>query len=248
MMATENQKNRKTLKLVGRIFSWILFISAIIGLINFPENIDKLISIIFYLGMKTTFSQNFLQWIFLIIGLLGLYICSGVHKTTWQVIKQYRLLFIIIILTGFAIGSLMTRPYHKQNIEFKNITVAEQEQAKLQKFATPDELIASHLKDKTIRIADLAREDNIIRNRIFEDCYIYGPAIVVLQGETIMIVNCSFAESLDDIFLTITKDRRLVGFIGCLDCKFIRCNFRGIGFLGTPEFKEIFKKGTKEIK
>ncbi len=75
-------------KVIGCVFSCILIISGIIGLINIPENIDKWVSITLYLSMKTTSDQDFFQWIFLIVGMLILYISSGVYKKVWPKSKS----------------------------------------------------------------------------------------------------------------------------------------------------------------
>ena len=45
-------------------------------------------------------------------------------------------------------------------------------------FATPDAYMPSVLQNQTIRIVELARENLVIRGKTFENCDIYGPAVI----------------------------------------------------------------------
>jgi len=55
--------------------------------------------------------------------------------------------------------------------------------------ATPDQLLDSHLRNLQIRIADLVREDFVIRGRVIEDCYLYGPAMITLKPDALTAVE-----------------------------------------------------------
>jgi hypothetical protein len=112
-------------------------------------------------------------------------------------------------------------------------------------FATPDELIASHLIKKDIRINDLTREESVIRNKTFDDCHIYGPALIMLKS--CLYEKIAFTEFGDDpnaIFVETTTNP-VSGAIVFDTCVMKNCTFHKIGFLGSSESlnraKETFK-------
>jgi hypothetical protein len=74
----------------------------------------------------------------------------------------------------------------------EQIEQAEAEINKLKKqwFFPPYELESSFIKDRTIRIGDLTRGSNIIEGKEFENCSIYGPALVYFDA------GCVVAEKL----------------------------------------------------
>ena len=96
----------------------------------------------------------------------------------------------------------------------------------------------------SIRIADLARESVTIEGHTFEDCNIYGPA-VVFPGHEVNIADCAFESDLrgfpDNIFIVIKEDRKLYGVIGLKECTFRRCTFHRIAIVCNPAFKEAFR-------
>ena len=127
-------------------------------------------------------------------------------------------------------------------------SIIKQEQAELRTIVTLGEITISSFEGKTIRLVDLVNEDNIIKKRTFEDCYIFGPAIMAPLGKT-SIIDCSFAGQFDDLFITI-QNRQFKGnegYIGCLDCTFIRCNFSRIGIVGTSKLREKFLASYKQV-
>jgi hypothetical protein len=120
-------------------------------------------------------------------------------------------------------------------------TELDQIRKEIKMFATPDELTASHLKGLTIRIADLVREDIVIRNKVFENCYIYGPATIFPIGKGRFLENV-FDTNLDSIFI-ITNQKNLVGVIGVENCSFINCHFQRIAFIGPETLKQKIMEG-----
>ena len=74
-----------------KYFPWVasgyLLISHIIGLAGIPEDLEtwrQWINITYSLSKSMAINQNIIQGAFLFIGLLILYIYSGVHKKIWQ--------------------------------------------------------------------------------------------------------------------------------------------------------------------
>ena len=65
-----------------------------------------------------------------------------------------------------------------------------------------------YLRGLTIRLADLARDDTFIRDRTFEDCHLYGPAMLLLSGVGIL-AGCHFDATPEAICITISEARYL---------------------------------------
>jgi len=98
--------------------------------------------------------------------------------------------------------------------------------------ATPNELISTVLQNKVIRTADLAMQDFVVRSRTFEDCQIYGPAVIYGR-------RCNFygghADGDSESSFIETSNRTVNGVILFEDCVFRDCRFHKIGFIGTPD-------------
>lgn len=146
---------------------------------------------------------------------------------------------IVLVIFGlFLLVRLIMAPYEIYKEQKKQI---EEYQKEAKQFATPDELTASHLKGLTIRIADLVREDIVIRNKVFEDCYIYGPAMLALIKDNIFVEN-QMGGSLESIFVP-TENPKIIGAIALENCVFKKCHFRNTGIIGLPAEIEKIKQG-----
>jgi hypothetical protein len=98
---------------------------------------------------------------------------------------------------------------------------------------TPQEFAEPLVEHKYFHIADFADIHHVIADRDFEDCWIYGPA--VLAGDKNTDVGWGSADSsFAEVFAAITIPVPLAGVIYLKDCKFRRCHFVGVTFLGTP--------------
>lgn len=97
-----------------------------------------------------------------------------------------------------------------------------------------------HITHRSFRIVDLVGDEYIIRGRTFEDCTIYGPAVVVPLDQ-IAFEHNSFDGPLEAILWEIPDEKNfIVGAIGLTDCIFRRCQFRGIGIAGNHSLIEKF--------
>ncbi len=76
----------------------------------------------------------------------------------------------------------------------------------------------------------------VIKESTFEDCDIYGPAVLVLAKGSVeeTFVNCEWGEG-RQAFWAFSKRGRYVGVIAVENCTFKRCNFFGIGVVVKPE-------------
>src|SRR3972149_7791118 len=155
----------------------------------------------------------------------------------WQIPLS---IFVIIVIIRLLLAPYwLYKDKQQEIIDLKGQLEAAKKEAK--KFATPEELTASHLKGLTIRISDLVREDIIIRNRVFEDCYIYGPATIFPINNFLFLKN-DLESDLDSIFI-VTNQKNLIGVIGVENCSFINCHFKSIVFIGHESLKQIIMKG-----
>jgi hypothetical protein len=106
--------------------------------------------------------------------------------------------------------------------------------------ASSKELSGRYISQQTFAVADLVL-DGKIEGRTFEDCEIYGPAVLVLSGVGQMY-KCGFDHPA--AFITANQEH-VVGPILVKDCSFKQCRFHGVGFIGPEETIKKFKSGTK---
>lgn len=107
-------------------------------------------------------------------------------------------------------------------------------QNKQVKLATPDELLSSSLNGLTIRLTDLARESDLITNKTFENCRIYGPAVMG-ANDTDIFYNCEFYGNKNEMLIT-TINYSAIGVVGCNNCVFRNCQFYRISFIGNADY------------
>lgn len=137
----------------------------------------------------------------------------------------------LAILMGFILISVILT----SNSLYKN---------KLPSFATPDELIPSLLQNKTIRLADLVREDFTIRNRTFDNCHIYGPAVIFFTGGIFIdnVLKRIDITNIDANFIE-TTNTGVLGVIVFDNCVIKKCTFYNISFIGNSERIAKIKAG-----
>src|SRR5688572_10864091 len=99
---------------------------------------------------------------------------------------------------------------------------------------------------RSFRIVDLVGLDSLITRRIFEDCTIYGPAVLVPLGSSMFEKNIFEGEP-QALLWEIPEDRTQVeGAIGLVDCTFRRCIFRRIGIAGPRTVIDLFRQGSQQ--
>jgi hypothetical protein len=101
-----------------------------------------------------------------------------------------------------------------------------------------------HVTHRSFRIVDLVGDDDLITEKTFEDCTIYGPAVLAPLDRMTFEHN-SFEADPEALFWVIPEGRtRVVGAIGLIDCTFRRCIFRRIGIAGKQELIDRFLQAT----
>jgi hypothetical protein len=74
-----------------------------------------------------------------------------------------------------------------------------------------------------------------ILNRTFEDCQFIGPAVLAVTGPN-EFSQCSFGYFGDvDSIIFECKGSKIVGTFEIKGCRFIKCDFFGISFVGNKE-------------
>lgn len=107
-------------------------------------------------------------------------------------------------------------------------------------------LTESIIVRKHVRIGDLALENKII-NRTFEDCDIYGPAVLRTSGFG-YIVESRFDGPGDHVFIEISENQKAaIGPIEVTGCSFRRCRFHGIGFIVSGAEKATLKAKNQDM-
>lgn len=107
-------------------------------------------------------------------------------------------------------------------------------------WATDEELKQTYIHNRSLYIFDLVRKNVTMKGKAFEDCQIYGPAIVApYYGEWPFDDACTWEEASHIPSLlwgtTPELDRKYIGAIGLEDCSFRNCNFIRVGMLVSPD-------------
>src|SRR5439155_756251 len=89
-------------------------------------------------------------------------------------------------------------------------------------------------RKQTIVLAEFARrlapEDYALRELIFEECEILGPAVLIVDGQT-QIDGCRASGPTEGLIWHIDRGPR-VGAVASWNCLWDRCRFSGVGFAG----------------
>jgi hypothetical protein len=99
------------------------------------------------------------------------------------------------------------------------------------------------IRRRIFRLTDLVGDSDILDGRTFEECIIYGPAVVVPLDD-VEISGSSFEGDANSMFWEIPESRQqVVGAIGLRECAFRRCSFRKIGLAGSAAAIAHFRAG-----
>lgn len=108
-------------------------------------------------------------------------------------------------------------------------------------FANAQQLTGRFIQDQSFPISMVAH-DGLIRGRTFDDCDIYGPAVIHISGAGVgQLVSCTISGSAQNS-LVVTQALP-IGAIVTLDCNFMNCRFYKISFVGTKEQIAHFRAG-----
>ena len=97
--------------------------------------------------------------------------------------------------------------------------------------ATSSELTDIQISSKALRLTDLA-VNGVIANRTFDDCIIYGPAVVAPTEFTVFRYP-SWQLTRGDLYYELKDMKTRTGMILLENCTFNRCTFYDIGVVGN---------------
>jgi len=107
-------------------------------------------------------------------------------------------------------------------------------------WASAAQLSQPYISRFSLRLVDLVN-DGQIKGRTFEDCTIYGPAMMYTTG-TGILTACSFDAPPDAVFVAVAEGQTmLAGPITLVDCVFRRCDFRRVGIIGPKKIIDHWK-------
>jgi hypothetical protein len=119
---------------------------------------------------------------------------------------------------------------------------------------TANEFAQPYLRGYSFRIVDLAGTDGIIRNKVFEDCWIYGPAILYGSGDDVYLVQSLFNENTpghkltaDDIFIETPDNRVITSAVVLQHCTIRRCHLINIQVIGTRDLIDKWKRNLEPL-
>ena len=110
------------------------------------------------------------------------------------------------------------------------------------------DLAGNSFRNMKIRLADFANQSNrslILDGKTFDDCIIYGPAVIKIVNNNEIVYSHFGApgSNPDNLWIIVQEQRWVTGIIGIKNTKFRHCTFVDIAFIGTREEREIFTKG-----
>jgi hypothetical protein len=102
----------------------------------------------------------------------------------------------------------------------------------------------SYFSKKSIRLIDLLLSGQFsISDKTFEDCYILGPAVIGLMGNS-FLDSCTFIiPPGSDPFIEAPENTFIVGPMALNNCIFRRCKLTAIGIVASKAQIENMKRG-----
>jgi hypothetical protein len=128
--------------------------------------------------------------------------------------------------------------------------------ARLSAYETPPNVfMQTYIKGQNFRLADLAWGDVVVwRDKVFEDCEIYGPGIIVMADDTKLVDSgwdlppeIGIPQSiLEHIIIPVPVGQTLFAGIICTNCQFRHTRFHGVQVVATPNDKMKFMQAEAE--
>ena len=175
--------------------------------------------------------------------LIMISIITEIDKIPWT----YRIVIITLALTAcvWLIDGVITL-WHRYGKGYGiKIMSGEEIEKKDIKFSKPEQITGHALNGHTIDMNDLTRKTNVIDGRTFENCHIYGPAMITFTNQ---IVSGAMFEvpnnDLDALLIDVGKGagKRIPGVIGFHNCIIKNCTFHNIGIIATADVLESIRK------
>ena len=99
---------------------------------------------------------------------------------------------------------------------------------------------SADFNNEKIYIAALARDSMLVKDKVFVDCELIGPAIIHFKKS--VITNCLFDAKLENMLIVVDSPRVITGIVGFEECVFKKCEFSKIGIITGKAGEEMFKE------
>ncbi len=144
-------------------------------------------------------------------------------------------------------GELGKTRRERDELRSENEELITETQVLQKKLTDQPDYSGSYFKDETIFLPDMARRRVVVKDRTFDDCDIYGPAVAAVMIGTDFI-DCTFAEAGDRETLVWPPDmqrRGYLGVVGLENCIFRRCSFITVGLLADVNWPDEKDEATE---
>lgn len=111
-------------------------------------------------------------------------------------------------------------------------------------------VLDTYFSKKSIRVLDFLNPEDapILREKVFEDCIIYGPCLLYpVEGQNVLNeITFRQGRSIEDMVYELpTTERGLIGVVGMDSCTFKRCEFHHVGLMAQ---KHVIDAARSQIK
>lgn len=99
-------------------------------------------------------------------------------------------------------------------------------------------------KNEHLRFWDLiGRVGGPITGKTFVDCELDGPAVLAILNSVHLESSSLATDDLEKCLIEVPEGKVLMGIFGLEDCKFLRCKFSSVAFIGTAANMNLIRKG-----
>ncbi len=103
------------------------------------------------------------------------------------------------------------------------------------------EILASpYLKDRDIPITSLGMVNPVIKNKVFDNCRIIGPAVMTIAHTEIR--GCGASGTPDTNFVVVPNEA-MEGILLLEGCRILNCTFVNVSFVGNGELIAKLREG-----
>ncbi len=99
-------------------------------------------------------------------------------------------------------------------------------------FSRAEQLTGKYISGQTFNLSAIVH-DGAIKDKTFNDCDIYGPAVIFIEG-VFTFHECTFDGKPEEIFIGVDQ-KSIVGPIHVLNGAFRKCRLHKIGIIGNKE-------------
>ena len=190
------------------------------------------------------------NWLSRFVWLLRLLVPGGfgIGATEWLRRSTSDLSLPVLVVFGFGTAGVFLFLWNqialRRQLRLSGSSTQKQDDGEPEREVVTDaaRLSATYVQGLPFRLVDIPRVRGIVDSRTFENCTIYGPAVIVIFGGS--LTSCVFdtADGAPASLLWRASQTTVVGAIGLRNCTFRNCRFKGRGVGGSEKTLELFVK------